>query len=180
MDFSTIKPQGDGCSRLELAGGFPPEWAGSLCARLSARRINVERGFARQVQHGRWEAQLVLRPLDAGVDLQRVNYRDLAFAPKQATAGARPRLSSFTLEDRIDSLKLSIRAPDELGFLGRLLGSFSFLMLFVHEMEIQTVGSEAQDVFVLKGIGGSAPRERERARLRAMLQGMSANNGLAA
>ena len=173
-DSALITPQPDGTFNLELGGAFPPEWVGALCAGLSVRRINVERAFAKQVQRGAWDSMFVLRPFDASTRMEQVNYRELALAPKkQAVAMGRPVISSFKMENQGDSVSVSIRAPDELGLLGRLLGSFSFLMLFVHEMRIQTVGREAQDTFVLKGLAGMAPGDDTRARLLAALQAMS-------
>jgi hypothetical protein len=172
-DSTSIQQQPDGRFRLDLHGTFPPEWTGCLCARLSARRIDVERGFARQVQRGQWESMFELRPLDDGIDPARIDYRALALAHKEPRAAGRANITSFTLEDRNDSIRVAIRAPDELGLLGRLLGAFSYLMLFVHDMQIETVGSEAQDVFVLKGLAGMAPGFELRERLRASLEAMT-------
>lgn len=173
MDSGSIKRLPDGSFALELSGSFPPEWAGSLCAGLSARRISVERGFAKQVRRGTWESLFVLRPMDPGIKMEQVNYRAIAMLPKRQKAEAKPKISSFKLETKGGALSVSIRAPDELGLLGRLLGSFSFLMLFVHEMQFQTVGREAQDLFVLRGLAGMAPSEEACARLAASLQAMS-------
>lgn len=169
----SIEPDSAGTFTLALRGDFPPDWAGAFCTGLSSCRINVERAWARQVQRGRWESAFVLRPLDQTVDLLRLDYRAMALASGKRAVRTRPRVSSFTLDDRRDSIRVSIRAADELGLLGSLLGSFSFLMLFVHEMTIETVGAEARDTFVLKGLAGIAPGAVERSRLMASLREMS-------
>lgn len=159
---------------MQLGGGLPPEWVGSLCSGLSSRKISVERGYARQVQRGSWESLFVVRPMSQDVDAASIDYRGMALAPKVVQADRTlPTIQSFQLEENADSLFLSIRAEDQLGFLARLLSGFSFLMLFAHEMKIETVGVEAQDTFVLRGFGGAAPTPDKSERLLSSLKQMS-------
>ncbi|MBI3395158.1 MAG: hypothetical protein HY042_04940 [Spirochaetia bacterium] len=163
----------DRMHNLVLNGLFPPEWVGSLCAGLSARRISVERGYARQIQRGQWESLFVVRAMDSRMDLASLDYRALALVPKEAQ-GARnyPSINAYSLEERPDSLLLQLKANDELGLLGRLLSGFSFMMLFAHEMQIETVGTQAEDTFVLRGFGGAAPASDKILRLRLTLEQM--------
>ncbi len=171
---NTITPQTGGTFALQLGGGLPPEWVGSLCSGLSAKRINVESGYARQVQRGNWESLFVVRPMSPEIDAASIDYRAMALAPKVVLAGRTlPLINSFQLDQNDDSLFLTIRANDELGLLARLLSGFSFLMLFAHEMKIETVGVEAQDTFVLRGFGGAAPTPDKSERLHQTLRQMS-------
>lgn len=180
MEAFTITPRGNGTHALELRGTFPPYWVGSLCARLAERRIDVVRGFARQVQPGEWQASFVLRALDPSIDLQLVDYRELALAKGAALITVKPGIRAFQLEDRGDCLAVSIRAADEVGLLGRLLGVFLFQMLYASELQIETVGGEARDTFVLRGFAGKAPGPEARARLEARLRGLTREEPAAA
>lgn len=172
-------PEKNGFYSIQLNGMLPPEWVGSMCAGLSARRISVESGFARQVSRGNWQSSFIVRPLDATTDVASVNYRSMALAPK-APLGNRnhPGIRSFHLEQTPDALKVSLRAADKLGLLSGLLSSFSFLTLFAHEMKIETVQDEARDMFVLRGFAGSVPTPDKCERLLAMLQVMAKNGEL--
>lgn len=159
---------------LALNGAFHPEWAASLCAGLGARRISVERGYARQVQRGIWESSFELRPLDPSVELRAIDYAALARAPRDRSAGVRPSLTGFELAHDGGALVVTLRGRDEVGFLAGLLGIFSFQMLFVHEMEVGTAGGEVRDRFVLRGFAGTAPGPKERSRLLAALESLAA------
>lgn len=171
---NTITPQTGGTFALQLGGGLPPEWVGSLCTGLSAKQISVERGYARQIQRGTWESLFVVRPTASGIDTSSIDYRAMALAPKVVQPDrSLPSINSFQLDKNEDSLFLSIRANDELGFLARMLSGFSFMMLFAHEMKIETVGVEAQDTFVLRGFGGAAPTPDKYDRLFLTLQEMT-------
>jgi hypothetical protein len=75
---------------------------------------------------------------------------------------AAPRLSSFEVRRRADrQLEMHLEAPDELGFLGRLLSRISALTLLPSELHIPTPWGDAiQDRLVLGGIGNAPPSGR--------------------
>lgn len=170
---SAVQPLAGGKFSLQLGGLFAPDWVGGLCWRLSQRRIDVERGYARQVQRGVWEAMFTVRPLIPGLDLAQIDFLEMANAPKPPGPSIRPGIRSFKLTDNSDSVAVSIRAADQLGLLAQLLSVFSLQMLFVHDMKIETAIGEAHDVFSLKALAGRPPSLESRRLLKAALQAMT-------
>lgn len=164
-----VLAQPGGLHRVELSGSFPhPHWLAFLCGGLSAVDVSVVSGRAVRTSPLLWEGQLVLDGEVAGLDIVALASR----RPPMRDAAA-PVLSWATVERRTDGLLyLSLEAPDELGFLGRLLGRISLLTLLPAEVEIATVGGRISDRFVLSGVGSSPPSDEVLDALRAMLAGM--------
>ena len=88
---------------------------------------------------------------------------------------AAPQLGSFRIARRSDmQLEAHLEAPDQVGFLGRLLTRVSSLGLFPSEMEIATVSGRIKDRLVFRGIMKKAPTETVQKSLEAMFRLLSA------
>jgi UTP:GlnB (protein PII) uridylyltransferase len=85
-----------------------------------------------------------------------------------------PQLVSSTVTRRSDGrLGLAVTAPDQLGFLGRLLGRISVLGLLPVEVDISTVGALVSDRFVLIGLRSGTVDADVAEALEGMLRGFS-------
>jgi hypothetical protein len=116
-----------------------------------------------------WEGQLLVEGAVEGVDV-------VALASRRPTVrdAVSPVLTGHSVSRRADGrVELSLEAPDELGFLGRLLSRVSLLTLLPTEVEIATVGGRISDRFVLSGIGSTPPSDEVLDALRAMLGSMT-------
>jgi hypothetical protein len=157
--------------RLELAGEFDhPHWLAFLCAGLSAQRFSVVSGRGRR--DGRtWTADFEV----VGDGPLLSDPVELAGRRPVTRDPAAPVLTSYALSRRADGLlRVELRAPDELGFLGRLLSRVSVLTLLPVELDIATVGGSVQDTIVLGGIGSGTLDDEVQGALDGMLRGFSA------
>ena len=153
---------------VDLSGTYThPHWLAFLCGGLSAAGISVVSGRAVRLAGMDWEGRLqVTAPVSARDAAALASTR-----PLTRDAG-RLRLSSYTLARRPDGqLVMQVEAPDELGFLGRLLSRVSLLALVPTELEIATVSGRIRDTVVLGGIGHVQPSEDVRAALHDLLRG---------
>jgi hypothetical protein len=92
--------------------------------------------------------------------------------PANTDVGA-PQLRKFQITRRVDSgLEVALEAADQIGFLGRVLGRLSLLMLFPTEIEINTVSGTIRDRLVLRGIGGSPPTATAQSSLETLLRAL--------
>lgn len=166
---ATIVTESGGLHRVELGGSFShPHWLAFLCGGLSAEGVSVVSGRASRVEPLRWEGHfLVDGPVD-GLDVVALAGRRPAVRDALV-----PRLTSYTLARRADrDLELGVEAPDERGFLGRLLSRVSLLTLLPVAVEIDTRGGRVSDRFVLSGIGSSKPGAEVQEALATMLETM--------
>jgi hypothetical protein len=165
-----VQAQSDGRHRIELAGAFThPHWLAFLCGGLSAAGVSVVSGRAVRAAPMQWEGQLLVEGAVERVDV-------VALASRRPTVrdAVSPVLTGHSVSRRADGrVELSLEAPDELGFLGRLLSRVSLLTLLPTEVEIATVGGRISDRFVLSGIGSTPPSDEVLDALRAMLGSMT-------
>jgi len=145
-----------------------PHWLAFLCAGLARQRFSVVSGTARR--EGRtWTARLDV----AGTGPLLADPVALASTRPERDAAV-PRLGAYALVRRPDGLlALSVEAPDELGFLGRLLSRVSVLTLLPVEVDIATDAGTVRDRLVLGGIGSGALGEDVHGALDAMLRGFA-------
>ncbi len=165
---------GAGSHTLRVESVLPPGWAGRVAAGLAARRISIVRGRARRQGPVFWVAELEIEP-PPGVQVEEIDLVALASAPERSAGSImRVALTRFRLEERPGELVVEIRARDQVGLLGRLLGVFAMFALFPHEMEIDTRDGEAVDVFRLRALGDRAPPASLAVALRSMLERLAA------
>ncbi|MGZ6827047.1 MAG: hypothetical protein ACXVGH_09665 [Mycobacteriales bacterium] len=171
---ATIREAAGGLHRLELAGAFlHPHWLAFLCGGLAGHGVSVVSGSAVRASPLHWDGQLLLDASSARgpvTDLDAVALAGLRPAVRDA---ASPRLTAYEVRRLPDRrLEVDVRAPDELGFLGRLLSRISLLTLLPAEVQISTVRGEVQDRLVLSGIGRGTPGDDVDEALRGLLAGL--------
>ena len=159
--------------RWDLSGTYDhPHWLAHVCSGLADRGFSVLRGQAVRRAAGAWEAHL-------DVDASRADVPDHEVDLVAMTAGIRAtrdvvplRLASATVS-RLPTgfLQLDVSAPDELGFLGRLLRRVSLLSLYPAEVSVSTRSGVVHDRFVLSGIGSSVPNDEVAVLLEQVLGG---------
>lgn len=159
---------GGGCQVVELGGGrfevrmagvLYTGWVGRLAAALAARLVNVVSLHGTRGAVNRWEAELIVEPLDRSVDARTLDYLGLARegrAPAEA-ATANLVLDGFTLTRSEKELVVDVEGVDAVGFLDRILRVFAFYSLFPRELRVETRGPKVKDQFRLQGLGGAAP-----------------------
>lgn len=172
MDIS-VRAGVHGLHQLDLFGHcHDPHWVAGLFSGLADHGVSIISGHAAQDGQGLWRAQFELDFRDCASDPQQLDYA-LMMRRAAALDAAMPALSSFGLSRRPDrGLELNLRAPDQRGFLGRLLVRISGLALFPVEMEIRTVGGQIDDRLVFRGIGGAVPGEAIPKALESLLKRM--------
>ncbi len=173
---ATVTPSANGLQELRIDGLFPhPHWMVFLLSGLAERQVSVVGGHATQQISHKWDAIFHLDFRRSLLSPEGVDYLSLAGKRAVHTPASPPQLSVFQVRRRPDSaLEIIVQGPDQLGFLGKLLGEVSLLALYPTEMEISTVGSHIKDKIVLRGIGGSAPSDNIEASLCSLLDGFVA------
>lgn len=173
---ASILPGEKGLYDLKIKGLFiQPHWMVFLFSGLSEKQISVVEGQAKSAVHI-WDSHFKLDFRRSVATPNSIDY--LALAGRRhitpvANHGALPRLDSFYLRRRPDSsLEMRLSAPDEIGFLGRLLGEVSSLALYPTEMVIKTVSMQIQDSIAFRGIGGAPPSETIELALETLLSGL--------
>jgi hypothetical protein len=142
-----------------MRGPLPFDWAGRLAGALAARRINVLRLEGQHHAAHRWEVELLLEPLDPGLDARSLDYLALAREPRGpdgAEVGALV-LDAFSLTRSEEALLVDVEAVDALGFLDRILRVFALHSLFPRTLHIETRGRKVRDQFRLTGPAGQVP-----------------------
>lgn len=164
-----ILPGRNGLQELSMQGLFPhPHWMVFLLAGLSEKHISVVEGRATQQITYIWDAHFQLDFRRSGLTPETIDY--LALSSTRTTSATTPQISTFELRRRPDrALEITVQGPDQLGFLGKLLGEVSLLALYPTELEIHTVGGHIKDRLVFRGIGGAAPSENIETSLKTLL-----------
>jgi hypothetical protein len=158
---------------LRLYGPLMSLWADNLTLNLSARHLNIVRGFARQEPDGRWVSEFLLATEEGSADPASLDYVALAQAPPSDKHAGPVVLDDYLItRSPGSSLILEVRASDRLGFLGSLLRALSRLSLFPREMAIGTDQGEILDRFELVAAQGEPPTEASQQALARMLDGM--------
>ncbi|MCW2620627.1 MAG: hypothetical protein JWL64_229 [Frankiales bacterium] len=166
---SALVPTGAG-HRLTLTGTFDhPHWLAFLCAGLAAAEVSVLSGRARRSPAGVWDAAFEVQGAQG---LRTVDPVLLARTRPVRRDPEPPVLTTYALARRsAGPLELHVTAPDQAGFLGRLLSRISLLTLLPIELDIKTVGHTIEDRFAFAGMGGSAPDDELYEALDGMLRG---------
>lgn len=160
----------DGSAEVALRGAFAhPHWLGYLLRSLSESRVSLVSGRAVQNDAQDWDARIVLDFRQSQLAPENLDYVTLAHQHMGLATLTAPQLSSFRITRRRDrQLEVHLEAPDQVGFLGRLLTKVSSLGLFPSEMEITTVSGRIKDRIVFRGIMSKAPTETVQNSLEAM------------
>ncbi len=142
-----------------------------MFASLAKLNISIISGNARQAARREWEAQLLLDFTSSKAVADQLDYAAMAQQSTQ-TPAQQPKLSKFKIVRRADEqLEILIEGPDQIGFLGGLLGKLSLLALFPAELEINTVSNRIKDRVALRGIGDAPPSPATEQSLETMLKG---------
>lgn len=166
----------DGAVEVGLRGEFPhPHWLAYLLRCLAESQISLVSGRAVQNDALDWDARIVLDFRLSQLAPESLDYVALARQRLTTATLAAPQLSGFRIVRRSDrQLEVHLEAPDQAGFLGRLLTRVSSLGLFPSEMEIATVGGQIRDRMVFRGIMNKAPTDTVQKSLEAMCRLMTA------
>lgn len=145
-------------ARVGLWGELPVGWAGRLARGLADAGVDIRRGEAKCNDSRLWLAEFELSAQGL-LDLSTLDYLKLCRADGASHDNEALKLYHFELGRAPDgaALELMIRAPDKLGFLGRLLGHLAFFSLFPESMSVTSLNGTAHDWFTLRGVGGSRP-----------------------
>ncbi|MDR3418723.1 MAG: hypothetical protein P4L83_21325 [Nevskia sp.] len=160
-----------GLYELHLQGrSSNPYWIASLFSGLSELGVSIVSGTAVQNAQSGWNARIALNFRGAQARPDGIDYAALVKRRFDAGTLEPPQLSDFAVavaEDR--SLEITVSAPDQVGFVGRLLLKIASLALFPVELDITTVAGLIRDRIVLRGIGRAAPGEEVRKSLQILL-----------
>jgi hypothetical protein len=156
---------------LHLSGSLHAAWAGRLAAGLGARHIGVVRATARRGAD-RWTAEIEL-DVPAGAEAPSV-VEVVALMREHVDPGrsGAVRLTGCRVTPTRRDVRVELRARDALGFLGNVLLVFAELGLHPRAMEVETVGAEVRDLFLLQDLAGGAPSVPVVAALRRRLEGL--------
>lgn len=165
----------DGLVEVGLRGTFAhPHWLAYLLRGLGESQVSLLSGRATQNDAEEWDARVVLDFRTSQAQPERVDYVALAHQRMGMATLAAPQVDSFRILRRSDlQLEAQVEAPDQVGFLGRLLTRVSSLGLFPSEMEVATVGGRIKDRIVLRGILNKAPTDTVQKSLEAMFRLMA-------
>jgi hypothetical protein len=165
----------DGLVEVSLRGAFAhPHWLACLLRGLGEHQVSLLSGRAARNDAEEWDARVVLDFHASQAQPERLDYVALAHQRLTMATLTAPQVDSFRVVRRSDmQLEAHVEAPDQVGFLGRLLTRVSSLGLFPSEMEIATVGGRIKDRIVLRGILSKAPTETVQKSLEAMFRLMA-------
>jgi hypothetical protein len=149
-----------------------PDWLANVCSGLAELGICVVMGHALRDAAGTWRAHLDVDVSRALVDPETVDVASLAVDRPAPRDAAPLRLTALDLGRREDGLLVvQLAAPDELGFLGRLLHELAVLKLHPVEVAITTRTGVAHDRLVLAAGGTDVPSSELQALLSHVLSG---------
>jgi hypothetical protein len=171
---ATSTPVPDSRLRWELSGSFPhPHWLAHVCSGLSDLGIAVLTGHAVRRPSGTWKAHLDVDVSRSAVPVSQVDPVALAAVPPRGRDLLPLRLTSAEVVRRDDGLvQLDVTAPDELGFLGRLLRRVALMTLHPVEVSVATRDGRVHDRLVLAGIGATVPGEEVMMLLHRVVSGL--------
>ncbi len=150
-----VRPDGRTTYVAEITGRLPVFWAGNLTAALAARNVAIVSGHGAG-ENRKWAASLVLDARRAAATPDKLDLIELANTDSAPATDAALKLSRFTCTPLADGrLEVCVFAPDQSGFLSRLLRSMALMSLFLREFEIDTPNGQIKDRFVLSGTGGA-------------------------
>lgn len=160
---------------VELWGPLEAGWADPLFRGLSRAGLSIRRGFALRIPDPVpvWHTRFELERDEQSTDPLLLDYLELV--ARGRTPGRAPiRLSGYELSqsDRHGgSLRVQLRGPDRIGFLGGVLERLSFLGLIPVEMRIETHEDGVDDTFFVRTGEGTVPSEATRKLLAEILDG---------
>lgn len=165
----------DGFVEVGLRGEFShPHWLAYLLRGLSESQVSLVSGRAVQSDTLEWDARIVLDFRSSQLLPEKLDYVTLAHQRMDMATLAAPQLGGFRIARRSDlQLEAHLDAPDQVGFLGRLLTRVSSLGLFPSELEIATISGRIKDRIVFRGIMNKAPTDTVQKSLEAMFRLMS-------
>ena len=163
-----------GAHKLTIQGRFnSPHWLVVLFLGLAEQKISVQSGRARCGEANHWEGEIVLDFSHSTSKPEALNYVEMALRQIPVPPDKLPRLTRFAVTRRADqALEAEVEGPDQTGFLARLLGRASLLLLFPTEIDIATVEGRVLDRFVFRGFAGAAPSEANSQSLESLLAGL--------
>src|SRR5262249_6456467 len=146
---------------VNLSGRFAPGWAGGFTRGLAEAGVNIESGFASRNARGFWTAEFELRRTRSSLDPARIDYAGLLEAPQVRGVLTPIRLHRYsaTRGNGETRVRLSVEAPDQIGFLAQLLSRFAFFSLFPVEMRIETQQGHVRDTVHLASVAGGTPSD---------------------
>jgi hypothetical protein len=170
---ATISPSALGHQELIIEGLLPhPLWVGFLFTGLAQWQISVISGKAVQTDVQHWQSRFTLDFSCSRATPQNLDYIMMAQRRSSSIDVQNPKLNRYEVFRRPDlALEVRLEGPDQIGFLSRLLGRFSLLMLFPAEIEINTVAGVIRDRVVFKGLGGTVLDDNARTALDTLLRG---------
>ena len=145
---------------LKMWGKMPIGWVANLTGGMAGTGISIQRGTVQKVDGMAWQAGFEMTPLSLDAAPERIDFLGLASRVSGSAATAGFSLDSFILREPSaprQPLYLEVRAPDQKGFLGALLGRLAFFSLFPEEMAIETRDNHVHDRFWLRSPGGQSP-----------------------
>lgn len=165
----------DGSVEVTLRGAFShPHWLAYLLRALSESQVSLVSGRAVQNDALDWDARIALDFRQSQLQPEKLDYVALAQQRFNMATLAAPQLGGFRITRRSDlQLEAQLEAPDQVGFLGRLLTRVSSLGLFPSAMEVATVGGCIRDRIVFRGIMNKAPTDTVQKSLEAMCRLMT-------
>ena len=160
--------------RWELSGRPEhPHWLASVCTGLSEVGIGVVAGHALREPGGTWLAHLDVDVSAALVVPDGVDVAALAAQPPPPGDPASLQLSAVDVRRRADGfLLVEVVAPDETGFLGRLLRRVALLGLYPLEVSVATQDGVVHDRLLLSGIGVTVPSDDVAVTVEQVLMGL--------
>ena len=174
MKTSIIRRR-DGLHELHLSGSSAnPYWIAALFSGLSELGVSVVSASGAHDPRNGWNARMALGFGGSRWQPEQVDYAALVNRQVYTAGLPLPRLSGFLLARRADhGLEARLAAPDQAGFLCRLLPRISSLALYPVELETGTAGGRIRDRLVFRGIGGLAPGDTAFASLQSLLGRMT-------
>ena len=156
----TIEKLSTNLYRLSVRGCFTPGWLARLSAGLSDHKVSILCGGGRQIYGSYWEAGFEIKMAAFTDDPRKLDFRSFVEARTSVRYDESFELREFSIEQPEDphqAVWVVVKGADKIGFLRNILKVFAFYSLFPSEIEIETIGANACDRFLLHSVGGTAP-----------------------
>jgi hypothetical protein len=159
----------DGSCRLRFQGDLRLGWLGTLSRKLAESALDILTLEAERNERGDWLAEFVVRSTAGRVDPLSLDYERIVDESETSNPlrGEARILRATLARDSDDMLVLHVIAPDELGFLSRILGRLGFLGAFPERIRAQSEGANVVDTFWLRGFGRAPLTDASEQALRA-------------